>query len=138
MVHLGEVLAASLPVALLITAILYINEFPDYEADKQVDKVTVVVLLGREKAIMLYYVLMVLTYLSVIILALFTAAPYFVLAALATIPLSFKAVQAAKGNFNNPAALLPVSASTVGVHLITGLLLAGGYLAATVSKIYFG
>ena len=44
---------AAIPVSLLIAAVLYINEFPDYTADKQVGKKTLVVRLGREKAVTL-------------------------------------------------------------------------------------
>ena len=40
----------SIPVALLITAVLYINEFPDYRADAAAGKRTLVVRLGRERA----------------------------------------------------------------------------------------
>ena len=45
---------AAIPVSLLIAAVLYINEFPDYTADKQVRKNTLVVRLGRERAVILY------------------------------------------------------------------------------------
>ena len=44
---------AAIPVGLLIAAVLFINEFPDYAADKQVGKNTLVVRLGREKAVAL-------------------------------------------------------------------------------------
>lgn len=47
----AEPLLASFPVSLLITAILYINEFPDYLADKTVGRRTLVVRLGRAKAV---------------------------------------------------------------------------------------
>ncbi|MFA4843240.1 MAG: 1,4-dihydroxy-2-naphthoate octaprenyltransferase, partial [Candidatus Omnitrophota bacterium] len=42
---------ASIPVGILIGLVLYINEFPDYDADKAVNKRTAVVTLGREKAV---------------------------------------------------------------------------------------
>ncbi len=45
---------ASLPIAFLIAAVLYINEFPDYEADKKAGKNQLVVLLGLKNAVMGY------------------------------------------------------------------------------------
>ena len=38
---------------ILIALVLYINEFPDYEADKAVNKQTLVVMLGKRKALVL-------------------------------------------------------------------------------------
>ena len=43
----------SVPVGILIALVLYINEFPDYEADKAVNKRTLVVMLGKRKALVL-------------------------------------------------------------------------------------
>ena len=45
-----EVLWLSLPLALLIGAFLWINEFPDYLADQAAGKRTLVVRLGRQRA----------------------------------------------------------------------------------------
>ena len=56
---------AAIPISLLIAAVLYINEFPDYIADKQVGKNTLVVRLGREKAVILYVLIMAGVYLSI-------------------------------------------------------------------------
>ena len=53
-VQAGELSAvplfASLPVSFLITALLYVNEFPDREADEKSGKLTLVVRLGKQKA----------------------------------------------------------------------------------------
>jgi 1,4-dihydroxy-2-naphthoate octaprenyltransferase len=38
-------------VGLLIAAVVYINEFPDYEADRAAHKNGLVVVLGRERAV---------------------------------------------------------------------------------------
>jgi len=45
--------ATFIPVGILIALVLYINEFPDYEADKAVNKQTLVVMLGKRKALVL-------------------------------------------------------------------------------------
>ena len=41
---------AALPLGLLIAGFLWVNEFPDYAADKSAGKKTLVVRLGRERA----------------------------------------------------------------------------------------
>ncbi len=45
-----DVVALSIPLGLLIVAFLWINEFPDYLADRAVNKRTLVVRLGRPRA----------------------------------------------------------------------------------------
>ncbi|MBI4711853.1 MAG: 1,4-dihydroxy-2-naphthoate octaprenyltransferase [Planctomycetes bacterium] len=45
------VLFASIPVGILIALVLYINEFPDYNADKYVGKKTLPVQLGKKAAL---------------------------------------------------------------------------------------
>tara|TARA_R110002049_G_scaffold31098_26_gene105913 strand:- start:1076 stop:1993 length:918 start_codon:yes stop_codon:yes gene_type:complete len=45
-----DVIWASLPLGLFIAAFLWVNEFPDYEADRSVGKNNMVVQLGRQRA----------------------------------------------------------------------------------------
>jgi len=45
-----DVVCASLPLGILIAAFLWVNEFPDYEADRKVRKRNLVVRLGRRRA----------------------------------------------------------------------------------------
>src|SRR5712664_1668371 len=58
-------LLASIPVGLLIAAVLWINEFPDMDADKAVGKKTLVLRLGYSKSIAVYTSMVVLSYLLV-------------------------------------------------------------------------
>ena len=126
--HLSEVLWASFPVMLLITAVLYINEFPDYAADQSVGKRTLVVLLGKERAITLYFALIGLTYLSVLLGVVFKVFPWPVIIAMLTLPMAAKAVLVARRYYAETQRLLPANALTITTHLATGILLAGGYL----------
>jgi len=54
MITLKSVLL-SIPIGLLIFSILFINEFPDYEADKAVNKRHLVVRMGRQKQNRIYF-----------------------------------------------------------------------------------
>lgn len=122
-----EPLVASLPVASLIAAVLYINEFPDYNADKAVGKRTLVVRLGREKAAYGYVMLMSATYGFILTGVLVGLLPMSALVGLATLPLAVKAVQYAFAHHSNPTELAPANALTIQCHLLTSLLLSVGY-----------
>lgn len=123
-----EPLVASVPVALLITAILYINAFQDYTSDKAVGKKTLIVRLGREKAAVGYAALMFGTYAAILIAALLNITPVYTLLALVTLPLAVKSVRHARQFHSSPFQLVPSNALTIVCHLFTGIMLSLGYL----------
>ena len=118
----------SIPMGLLVFLILLINEFLDYDADKIVNKKTLVVILGKEKAMRIYRLLLFFIYLIMIFGIIFRIFPFFTLITFITIPLAFKAVKIAKQNYNKIQELLPANAATIRLHLFFGLLLSAGYL----------
>ena len=81
---------ASLPVGLLITAVLYINEFPDYLADKAAGKHTLIVKLGRRASVPGYVILMLGTYVTIVLGVLLRLLPWPVLVAFLTLPLAMR------------------------------------------------
>lgn len=121
---------ASLPVAFLIAAVLYVNQFPDYEADKKVGKRNLVVRLGPQRAFTGYAALMALTYLSLAAAVALGALPLLALAGLVTLPLAAKSVSTLRRHRAEFPQMLPANAGTVMSHLLTGLILAGATLAA--------
>lgn len=123
-----EPLVAAIPVALLITAILYINAFQDFNADKAAGKNTWVVRLGRQKASVVYAFLMFGSYVAVLLGVLLSIIPTFTLFAWVTLPLAFKSVQHAKKFHSSPFQLVPSNALTIIIHLFTGIMLVLGYL----------
>lgn len=123
-------LLASVPVGLLITAVLYINQFPDYEADRAVGKAHWVVRLGTRKALPGLAGLLGGTYLIIAAAVATGLLPWPTLVALATAPLAFKALNLAWSNHDDPLRLRPANAMVIAVHLLTGLLLVAGYVAA--------
>jgi 1,4-dihydroxy-2-naphthoate octaprenyltransferase len=121
-------IVASMPIALLIAAILYINEFPDYEADRMAGKNQLVVKLGFEKAVKGYGLVMALTYLSIIFSIIFSFMPFPVILGLLTVPMARNAYKILRENYRNVLQLLPANALTIKVHLLTGILLSIGYV----------
>lgn len=121
-------LLASLPLGLLITAVLYINEFPDRQTDEAAGKMTWVVL-TKGQAIGVYQALIILALLTALPL-LFSASPwiigfYFVLAML-----GLQAAWQGQKFFSCPERLLLVQAKTILFYTLTGLLLCVFYLGA--------
>ncbi len=114
---------ASIPVAILIAALLYINEFQDAKADEAVGKNHLVVRLGKKRAVTGYILLMVATYLAVVIGVVADSLPPITLSALLTMPIAFKAIKVAQENYEDSAKLVPANISTILNHLLTGLLL---------------
>ena len=128
----AAVVVASIPVTLLIAGVLYINEFPDYAADRDSGKRHLVVRLGRPRAFYGYLTIMALTYLSIVIGVVAGILTPFVLIALLTMPQAIKAVKVARDHHSDTPKLVPANAATVGIHLTTGLLLTAGYAAAAI------
>ncbi len=125
-----EALWASIPVGMLIAAVLYINEFPDYQADKAAGKRTAAVLLGRERAVWGYIALMAGTYGAIILGVALSILPYTTLLALLTTPLAYKGIEGARLYHSDTPRLIPTNAATIQVHLLTGLLLSLAYAIA--------
>jgi len=119
---------ASIPVGLLISAVLYINEFPDYEADRAVGKTHLVVRLGREKAIKGYILQLVIAYVIIIMGVILKIIPVSALFVFLTLPLAVNAISTLKKYYAEPMKLFPANADTVKLHLFIGLILSGSFL----------
>lgn len=124
-----EPLVASIPVSLLIAAVLYINEFPDYSADKAVGKNTLVVRLGRNRAAFGYMLIVVGSYIIVVLNVLVGIAPLYTLFALIPLPLALRAIKVASKYHSEPLKLVPANALTIVFHFLTSLLISFGYLS---------
>lgn len=136
-----EALLASLPVAFLIAAVLYINEFPDKQGDARVGKRTLIVRLPERAAVLGYFALLALTYLVILGGVALRSVPAFSayafpvwsLLGLLTIPLAIKASLLLSHNYRFPYRLIPANAFTILLHLTTGLLFCAGYLIQLVA-----
>ena len=123
-----EALLASLPVALLIIEVLFINEIPDFQADKAVGKNHWVVRLGRRKSAILYAILLLVTYIIILASVLTRFLPPMTLITFITAPLALIISLNALKNYDISARLKPSNAGTIITHLSLGLLLSLGYL----------
>jgi 1,4-dihydroxy-2-naphthoate octaprenyltransferase len=124
---LEPILVSFIP-AILITLVILINEFPDYQGDKEAGKRTLVVRLGRKKAAKFYVILLVLTYVFVVISVFFGVINWYTVIALFTIPLGFLCAKITLTNHNDPKKVAPACAATIMNHMITIIMLIIAYL----------
>ena len=111
---------------------LFINEFPDYEADKKVRKNTIVVLLGKKFSVNVYIAFLALAYVLVIAGSISGLMPYYTLIVFFSLPLAYIAINTLIKNYDKIEELLPANKATIGLHLVFGLLMAFGYILASV------
>ncbi|MEE9616891.1 MAG: 1,4-dihydroxy-2-naphthoate octaprenyltransferase [Anaerolineae bacterium] len=122
-----EALWASILMGLLGAALIWINEFPDYEADRAVGKKTLVVLLGRQRAVWGYIGLLVAFYVVVVVGVALSLLPSTLLLAFLSLPLAYRGIRGVMRFHSNTPRLIPASAATIQLYLANGLLLCLGY-----------
>ncbi len=123
-----EAFYISLPVALFIALVLYVNQVPDREGDAAVGKRTLIVRWSETRVITAYELMAGTAFLLIAIGPVIGITPWWTLVALITIPLARKVVLGLRASYANPYALMPVMQTNIGLHLFTGLLLVVGYL----------
>lgn len=124
-------LFASIPSGILVCNLLFLNEFPDVDADKKGGRKTLPFLLGKDKAAKVYSVLTLTVYLWIILGVVLRIMPVFTLIALCTLPLAFKAI---KGSISHRdmTKLVPALGANVMVILLTQFLMGVGYILARI------
>ncbi len=121
---------AGLIVGLLMTNVLWINQFQDAEADAAVGKRHWVVRLGRRKATAVHAAMFTATYLFIVAGIGSGLFPGWATLGLLAIPLAIKASAVAIANYDHLDRLTPANVATIAAHLATSLLLAVGFALA--------
>jgi 1,4-dihydroxy-2-naphthoate octaprenyltransferase len=123
-----EPFVASIPVALLVALILYVNEIPDRRGDARAGKRTLPVRFSRTTVIAGYNVAVAAAYVVLVAGVVLGILPIPVLLMLLTIPLALKVSRGLEPNYENPYGLMAIMGANVQLHLRAGLLLLGAYL----------
>ena len=117
----SEVIWLSVPLGLLIAGFLLINEFPDYHADREANKRTLVVRWGRTTTSRIFAVTLAAAFLLLVLLPFVSAIPNTVWLGLAAVP---SAVFAARRLLTNPAdtgRLVPAQAASLLTFVVYAL-----------------
>jgi 1,4-dihydroxy-2-naphthoate polyprenyltransferase len=118
------------PQGFLITGVIWINEFPDYEADKSVGKDNLVVRMGPEIARYLYCLIMAMSFMSIIFIVAIWHISFLMMLGFFSFPFAFKAMKIAWKEYLNYENLIPGQALTVMTVVSQGLLISLGLVAS--------
>jgi len=126
-----EAFVASLAPGFLTANLLFLNEFPDIEADKKGGRYNLVIALGPKNASRLYAALVLMVYLSIIGGVVFKLMPPLTLIGFHSIFFAYKAVKITFKHYDNARELVPALKANVLTVLVTDVFLALGYLISS-------
>ncbi|MHA2202460.1 MAG: 1,4-dihydroxy-2-naphthoate octaprenyltransferase [Candidatus Hodarchaeales archaeon] len=129
-INWGLCLMASVPIALLIAMVLFLNEFQDREADQEAGKNTLVVVLGKNSGIKIYLTGMIIAYVFLLVGIFSTIFPLSLILPFITLPLAVKAILTAAKNYKMIKELQPANAMTILTHFTFGIMMALAFILA--------
>ena len=129
-----EPVVASIPVALLVALILYVNEIPDRRGDARAGKRTLPVRFSRDAVVRGYDAAVAIAYAVVVGGVLAGILPITALLVLLTIPLARRVHDGLRPNYDSPYTLMAVMAVNIQLHLLAGLLLLAAYAVVLIAN----
>ncbi len=123
-----EPVIAGIVSGVLSSTVLFVNSFPDYDADKKHGRKTLVIVLGKHRAASAIWAFPSIIYgiiLAGVISGIFPAVS---LITLSTIPLAMRSIISLKKNYQNVTELVPVMQGFVTYSRITGALFVISFL----------
>jgi 1,4-dihydroxy-2-naphthoate octaprenyltransferase len=133
-----EAIVASLPAALLVAMILYVNEIPDRIGDAEAGKRTLPVRWSRETVILVFDIAAAASFVAVVAGVAAGLLPLTGLLVLAAIPLAVRVHAGLVSFYDSPYALMETMATNIQLHLSVGVLLLVGYLLAIADQTVLG
>lgn len=114
-----------IPHGFLIMAVIWINQFPDYQADSAANKKNLVVRLGLSKARYVYSMMMLLPFLFIILLIYSIGLPFLVIVSSGALLLASKAIHILWRGYLSFQDIIPAQALTIHTLISMGLLVSG-------------
>ena len=118
-----KIILIGLIMGLLASSVLWINQIPDYEADKITGKTNWVVRMGKKKASYVYVILISCVYILSLLLLLKGILPKFCWVLFLTLFIAIKTAIIALKNYDKVESLLPANALTIALTIAFGVLL---------------
>ena len=128
-----EPLVASLPVALLVALILYVNEIPDRRGDASAGKRTLPVRFSMRTVVRLYLAAAVAAFAIIVAGVVAGVLPWPALAALAGLPLARRVYRGLLLAYDQPYVLMGFMGTNIRLHMVTGGLLIAAYALVIVA-----
>jgi 1,4-dihydroxy-2-naphthoate octaprenyltransferase len=123
-----EPIIVGLPLGILTAGILYVNEFPDTDADKSKGRNQLVARWGKARAVGRFQLLIAAAYLIPVVAMLAGAVSPAALFVLVTAPKAWTTAKLLSLNYDKVMELIPGMASMVMTTLFSGLALLAGYI----------
>ena len=120
--------ALGLPHGFFITGVIWINQFPDYEADLEAGKKNLVVRLGPSISRYLFFAIMLSAFISVIFLISSVGLSYLLMLSFVALPLAIKAMKILWKEYSSHRGVIPAQALTIQSLLVHGMLLSVGLI----------
>jgi 1,4-dihydroxy-2-naphthoate octaprenyltransferase len=111
----------------LVNNLLLLNQFPDVEADKTIQRRNYPITIGRKRSAMIFVVFYAMTYLAILVGVLIFHYPFFSLLGLLTLILAIPASQCALRSADDLPKLMPALGQNVLVNILTPILVAIGF-----------
>ena len=111
-------------VGILSATVLFVNSFPDYDADKSKGRRTLVIILGKGTASALLPVFIISTYTVIAVGVFLGFTKIYSIISLASIPFGIKSILLLRDGRESTEKMVPAMATTVTYSRITGFLLA--------------
>jgi len=124
-----EPFVASIPVAILVALILYVNEIPDRRGDAMAGKRTLPVRLPQSTVVRIYLVAAIAAFASVVLGVGTGVLPIPTLAVLLAVPLARQVYAGIQRYYDQPYGLMAIMGVNVKLHLVVGGLLLVAYVA---------
>jgi 1,4-dihydroxy-2-naphthoate octaprenyltransferase len=123
-----ELFLIGVPNGFIVANILWINEFPDYEADRNAGKKNLVVRLGTAHARYGYIALESLFYISVLALIILKIYPLWSLLIIFLTPFAVKSVKHMWKNHSDPRAIIPAQAGTIQFQMFSAIIITVSFI----------
>jgi 1,4-dihydroxy-2-naphthoate octaprenyltransferase len=123
-----ESILAGIVIGTLSSLVLFIASFPDHDADKSKGRKTLVIIVGKEKAVKLFWLFPLVSYVVILIGVSVNLFPLLSLISLLSFPLMIKSGLGLQKNYDAIDDLVPFMSSTLQFSRLTGILFALSFL----------
>ena len=123
-----ESILAGIIIGTLSSLVLFIASFPDHDADKSKGRKTLVIIVGKEKAVKLFWLFPLVSYVIILIGVSVNLFPFLSLISLLSFPLMIKSGLGLQKNYDAIDNLVPFMSSTLQFSRLTGILFALSFL----------
>ena len=128
-----ESVLAGIVVGSLSSLVLFIASFPDHDADKSKGRKTLVIAVGKKKAVNLFWIFPFVSYCSIIVGVSIGLFPLITLISFLSVPIMIKSGIGLKKNYDSVDELVPSMSSTLMFSRITGILFVLSFLIGSIA-----